>query len=131
MTSNAFAAHLIHRTDNRRALHAAARIGTGGMRGTAFLAVAGPVIVAIRVAAAGHGCLIAFDRCEFSLLGNDARQGRIEQSNGGRLARGYFDIRGNDFPRRCQGASGAIVKRESLYVARFQRIIELDRNQVC
>jgi len=88
------------------------------------------VIVAIRIAAAGHGSLIALHGGEFSLLGNDARQGRIEQSNGGRLARGYFDIRGYDFPGGCQGTSGAIVKRETLYVARIQRIVELERNEM-
>src|SRR5580692_187117 len=69
VAAHSLTAHLIDRAHDGSSLHAAAGIGARRARRTAFAAVAGAPVIAIRIGGARHGRLITFHRREFSLPG--------------------------------------------------------------
>jgi hypothetical protein len=110
-----FGAHLIHRTCDGHAFHAAASVRTCASRRAPLMPVAVAVVIAIRVTDAGHHSRFALFGREFALSFDDARQCRIQEPLRSGSSRGELHLGGDNLPRR-RGSRGSVNARGMIRV---------------
>ena len=122
-----FGTDLIYRTYHGQAFHAAAGVRACASRRTSLTSVAAAVVIAIRVADAGHRARLTLFRREFALSFDNARQRRIQKPLR-RGSRGELHLSDDNLPTGCEGACGSVIQPESQHRARIERFRQRERD---